>query len=84
MRAGSGALGETEADRRPSLGRRQRQELAASQRVPTSASGRPASRARKPLRIYGVDDVGAWQLDGAVELGIAGWALIERRRAWRG
>jgi divalent metal cation (Fe/Co/Zn/Cd) transporter len=27
---------------------------------------------------------GAWWLDGAVALGIAGWALIEGRRAWRG
>jgi divalent metal cation (Fe/Co/Zn/Cd) transporter len=27
---------------------------------------------------------GAWWLDGAVALGIAGWAVIEGRRAWRG
>jgi hypothetical protein len=28
--------------------------------------------------------LGAWWLDGAVALGIAGWAVIERRRAWAG
>ncbi len=28
--------------------------------------------------------LGAWWLDGAVALGIAGWALIEGRRAWNG
>jgi divalent metal cation (Fe/Co/Zn/Cd) transporter len=27
---------------------------------------------------------GAWWLDGAVALGIAGWAVIEGRRAWAG
>jgi divalent metal cation (Fe/Co/Zn/Cd) transporter len=27
---------------------------------------------------------GAWWLDGAVALGIAGWAVIEGRRACRG
>jgi divalent metal cation (Fe/Co/Zn/Cd) transporter len=27
---------------------------------------------------------GAWWLDGAVALGIAGWALVEGRRAWQG
>ena len=27
---------------------------------------------------------GAWWLDGAVALGIAGWAVIEGRRAWTG
>jgi divalent metal cation (Fe/Co/Zn/Cd) transporter len=27
---------------------------------------------------------GAWWLDGAVALGIAGWALVEGRRAWAG
>ena len=27
---------------------------------------------------------GAWWLHGPVALGIAGWALIEGRRAWRG
>ena len=27
---------------------------------------------------------GAWWLDGAVALGIAGWALMEGRRAWAG
>ena len=26
----------------------------------------------------------AWWLDGAVALGIAGWAVIEGRRAWAG
>lgn len=28
--------------------------------------------------------LGAWWLDGAVALGIAGWAIIEGRRAWAG
>ena len=28
--------------------------------------------------------LGAWWLDGAVALGIAGWAVIEGRRAWAG
>jgi divalent metal cation (Fe/Co/Zn/Cd) transporter len=28
--------------------------------------------------------LGAWWLDGAVALGIAGWALVEGRRAWAG
>jgi divalent metal cation (Fe/Co/Zn/Cd) transporter len=28
--------------------------------------------------------LGAWWLDGAVALGIAGWAVIEGRRAWTG
>ena len=28
--------------------------------------------------------VGAWWLDGVVALGIAGWAVIEGRRAWAG
>jgi hypothetical protein len=27
---------------------------------------------------------GAWWLDGVVALGIAGWAVIEGRRAWAG
>jgi hypothetical protein len=27
---------------------------------------------------------GAWWLDGAVAAGIAGWAVIEGRRAWAG
>ena len=27
---------------------------------------------------------GAWWLDGTVALGIAGWAVIEGRRAWAG
>jgi divalent metal cation (Fe/Co/Zn/Cd) transporter len=27
---------------------------------------------------------GAWWLDGAVALGIAGWAVVEGRRAWAG
>ena len=27
---------------------------------------------------------GAWWLDGIVALGIAGWAVIEGRRAWTG
>ena len=27
---------------------------------------------------------GAWWLDGMVALGIAGWAVIEGRRAWTG
>jgi len=28
--------------------------------------------------------LGAWWLDGMVALGIAGWAVIEGRRAWAG
>lgn len=28
--------------------------------------------------------LGAWWLDGAVALGIAGWAVVEGRRAWAG
>ena len=28
--------------------------------------------------------LGAWWLDGAVALGIAGWAVIEGRRVWAG
>jgi hypothetical protein len=28
--------------------------------------------------------LGAWWLDGVVALGIAGWAVIEVRRAWAG
>jgi hypothetical protein len=28
--------------------------------------------------------LGAWSLDGAVAAGIAGWAVIEGRRAWAG
>jgi hypothetical protein len=27
---------------------------------------------------------GAWRVDGTVALGIAGWAVIEGRRAWAG
>ena len=27
---------------------------------------------------------GAWWLDGVVALGIAGWAVVEGRRAWAG
>jgi len=27
---------------------------------------------------------GAWWLDGVVALGIAGWAIVEGRRAWAG
>jgi divalent metal cation (Fe/Co/Zn/Cd) transporter len=28
--------------------------------------------------------LGAWRLDGVVALGIAGWAIVEGRRAWAG
>jgi hypothetical protein len=28
--------------------------------------------------------LGAWWLDGAVALGIPGWAIIEGQRAWNG
>jgi membrane protein implicated in regulation of membrane protease activity len=28
--------------------------------------------------------LGAWWLDGVVALGIAGWAVVEGRRAWAG
>lgn len=27
---------------------------------------------------------GAWWLDGVVALGLAGWAVVEGRRAWAG